>query len=106
MKDAALAKGARIAINRFIGDYGEMSRLRLDSVKKSIETEVMLEGEREPLTVHIGRYELTEADGRYLLRLYGIRTSRAWMDALAASYLEGKAFEIPAEYAKLLKVVV
>jgi len=105
-KDAALSKGAKVAINSYIKEYGKMLKLNLDSENKSISLEVLLEGEKEPLAVHVERYELTEENGRHLLKIYGIHTSRAWINTVAASYLEGKAFEIPPEYAKMLKVIV
>jgi len=106
MKDTALSKGAKIAINYRIKGYGKMLKLNLDSKRKSIEMEVMLDGEHEPLSVHVRNYEMTEEDGKYLLKVYGVSTSRAWIDTIASSYLEGKSFEIPAEYAKMLKIVI
>jgi len=106
MKDAALSKGAKIAINSQIKEYGEMLKFNLDSTQKSIEVEVMLDGEHEPLKVHIGKYEMTQTDGKHFIQIYGVTTSRAWINTIASSYLEGKAFEIPAEYAKMLKMVV
>ncbi len=106
MKDAALSKGAKAAINHYIKEYGKMLKLTLDSEHKSIEVEVLLDGEKEPLLVRVERYELTEENGRHFLKIHGIQTSRAWINTVAASYLEGKAFEIPAEYAKMLKVIV
>jgi len=106
MKDAALSKGAKIAINSQIKEYGQMLKLNLDSTRKSIEMEVMLDGEHEPLKVHIRNYELTQENGKHLLKVHGVTTSRAWINTVASSYLEGKAFEIPAEYAKMLKVIV
>jgi ribosomal protein L12E/L44/L45/RPP1/RPP2 len=54
----------------------------------------------------VQRYELTEENGKNLLKIYGIQTSRAWINTIAGSYLEGKSFEIPEEYAKMLKVIV
>ena len=106
MKDAALSKGVKVAINGYIKEYGKMLKLNLDSKNKSISLEVLLEGEKEPLTVTVQRYELTEEKGKHLLKIYGIQTSRAWINTMAASYLEGKSFEIPNEYAKMLKVIV
>jgi len=106
IKDTALSKGLRAAINRQIKEYGHMLKLDLDSQKKSISVQLMLEGEKEVLDIEVGRYELSEENGKYTLRLYNIRTSRSWMNTVAASYLEGRAFNIPSEYAKLLKVVV
>ena len=106
IKDAALSKGVKIAINNYMKEYGEMLKLNLDSEKKSIEMEVMLEGEKEPLTVNVDKYEMTQNGGKYFLKIQGVKTSRAWINTVASSYLEGKTFEIPAEYAKMLKVIV
>jgi len=102
----ALSKGVKIAINMQIKEYGEMLKLNLDSNNKSIEAEIMLDGEREPLTVHVERYEMTEENGRHFLKIHGVTTSRTWINTVASSYLDGKTFEIPTEYAKLLKVVI
>ncbi len=106
MKDAALSKGAKIAINSQIKEYGKMLKLNLNSQEKSIEMEVMLDGEHEPLWVHVRNYELTEENGRHFLKVHGVTTSRAWINTFASSHLEGKALEIPEEYAKMLKVIV
>jgi hypothetical protein len=35
-----------------------------------------------------------------------VTTSRAWLNTLAASYLDGREFEIPEQYAKMLKTIV
>jgi hypothetical protein len=106
MKDAALSKGIKIAVNTQIREYGKMLKFNLDSQNKQIDIEVMLEGEQEPLAVHVGKYELTEGGGIHFLRIYDVTTSRAWINTLASTYLEGKTFEIPEEYAKMLKIIV
>ena len=105
-KDVALSQGAKMAINNQIKEYGKMLKLNLDSNNKSIEMEVMLEGEKEPLTVNVQKYEITQEGEKHFLKIQGVKTSRAWINTVASSYLEGKTFEIPAEYAKMLKVVV
>jgi len=106
MKDAALSKSAKTAVNAYIKGYGKMLKLELDSKSKKVTMEVMLEGEREPLLVEVGRYELSEAEGKHYLKAYGIHTSRAWINSVAANYLEGKAFEIPQQFAQMLKLLV
>ena len=106
MKDAALSKGLKAAINYKVKEYGEMLKLNLDSGKKQIVLEVMLDGEKEPLEVRVNRYELAEEGGKYYLSLQDVVTSRAWINTVVVQYLEGKRFEIPQEYAKVLKVVV
>ena len=106
MKDTALSHGARITINTQMKDYGKVQKLDLNSKQKSIDLEVMLDGEVEVLSVHIDNYELTETDGFHQLKVSGITTSRAWINTVASSYLEGKAFDITEEYAKMLKSVL
>ena len=106
MKDVALSQGAKVAINNQIKEFGKMLKLDLNSKEKSIAMEVMLEGEVEPLSVTVKKYEMIQEGERHFLTISGVSTSRAWINTLASSYLEGKRFEIPAEYAKLLKVVV
>ncbi len=106
IKDSALSKGAKIAINNYIKEYGKMLKLNLDSKQKSIELEVMLDGENEPLHVKVNHYKLSQENGCYYLVAEDIVTSRAWINTVATQYLHGQKFEIPKEYAKLLKVVV
>ena len=95
-----------MAMNTKLKEYGKMLKLNLNSQEKSIEMELLLDGEKESLTVKVDNYILEEDQGKYFLKIYGVETSRAWINTIASSYLEGKAFEIPAEYAKMLKVIV
>ena len=106
MKDTALSHGARIAINAQMKDYGKVQKLDLNSKQKSIDLEVMLDGELESLSVHIENHELIETDGLHQLKVSGITTSRTWINTAVSSYLEGKAFDITEEYAKMLKSVL
>ncbi len=106
MKDATLSKAANIAINHKVKEYGKMLKLNLDSESKTIELELMLDGEKEPLHVKVNHYKLNEEQGRHYLVAEDIVTSRAWINTVASQYLHGQKFEIPEEYAKLLKVVV
>ena len=106
MKDKALSHGARMAINTQIEAYGKVQKLNLDSKNKSIDMEVMLEGELEALSVHVDNYELIETDGLHQLKISGVTTSRTWINTVASAHLDGKVFNIPDEYAKMLKSVI
>ena len=66
IKDVALSKGVKMAINNQIKEYGKMLKLNLDSNQKSIEMEVLLDGEHEPLKVHVKNYEMTEENAKML----------------------------------------
>ena len=106
MKDMALSKGAKISINKQIQAFGEVTVLTLDTQNKSIELDVMLEGELETLHVSIGRYEITGEVGSKKLSVSQISTSRKWINTLAATYLEGKSFDLPDEYAKTIEALI
>ena len=108
IKDVTTSKTAKVAANIYMKnkEYGKMLKLNLDSNNKSIELEVMLNGEKEALSVQVDRYELVEDGGKHLLKVYGVQTSRAWLNVLASSYLEGKSFEIPEVHVGKLKMMV
>jgi hypothetical protein len=106
LKDAGLSKAAKIAVNQKIKEFGKMLKFELNSKEKTIYLEVLLDGEDKPLQVDIGSYELIQKDDKHLIVIHEVKTSREWINVVAAKYLEGKSFTIPSEYAKLLKVVV
>ena len=106
MKYKALSKGAKIALNKYISKYGNITRLSLNSRFKSMELEIFLDGDSKPISVNIENYELVERDSNYYLKLSGIKTSKSWINTLAYEYLEAKEFSIPFEYAKMLKAII
>jgi len=81
-------------------------KIDLDSNKKSIYLEVMLEGEVEPLEISIDKYQLIQEGDKYLLKVYSFNTSRAWINTVISKYLKKREFEIPKEYANMLKILV
>ena len=103
MKDVALSHGARVAMNQYISEYGEIVKLNLNSKFKTMDMEIMLEGENECINIQVEHYEITEEK---TLRISGVTTSKAWITTLAHTYLEGKTFDIPDEYAKMLRAVI
>jgi len=105
-KDKGLSVAVQTAINYKIKEFGEMIKFNLDSKTKTIELEIMLDGEKEPLNVKVNSYKLTQEDDKYYLVANDIVTSRAWINTVASQYLSGQKFQIPSEYAQMLKLVV
>ena len=103
MKDKALSKGAKIAINQQIHEYGEITKLKLNSKFNSIDLEVVLHGESESMKVQVEHYEITE-DNHF--RISGVTTSRSWINTLISNHFEGREFRVPLEYAQMLKVII
>ena len=106
LKDKTIAKGLQTAINLKIKEYGEMLKLNLNSQEKTIELEVMLKGEKEPLKVYVNEYVVSEENGKYYLYAKDIKTSREWINIVAENYLKGEKIEIPEKIAKTLQILI
>jgi len=106
LKDKAISKGLSLAINLKIKEYGEMLSLNLDSKNKTIDFEVMLKGEKEPLKVFVKNYEISEENGKYFLYAKDIETSREWINIVAENYLKGEKIELPEKIANMLQILI
>jgi len=106
MKDKALSKGAKIALNKYVSPYGNISNLSLNTKFKTMQLEILLDGDAKPIDVHIENYELIGNGSKHYLKISGIKTSKQWIDRLAHEYLESKEFHIPSEYATMLKAII
>ncbi|PHS35203.1 MAG: hypothetical protein COB07_13285 [Sulfurovum sp.] len=98
MKDVTLSKAVKIAINHKVKEYGKMIKLNLDSESKTIELELMLDGEKEPLYVKVNHYKLSEEHHRHYLVAEDIVTSRAWIPKFKSEvqFLSSKIISISA----------
>jgi hypothetical protein len=98
--------GPRMALNRRIERYGEVTELRIDGERRTIEAELRLRGEREPVRVRVGAYELGRDERGDFLVVREVAVSREWMQALARDHLEGVPLRLPAEAAKVLRLLL
>jgi len=95
----------RVAANHFLERYGKVLVLKIDRTGKSIELEMQLHGESEPVAVHVGSYEF-DAGNPGKIALKGVTVSKAWMDQLAKDFVEGKSLAVPGEIGKYLAMVL
>lgn len=80
-----------------------MTSLRIDPASRTIEAELLLAGEKEPIRNVARGYELTPA-GEF--RLGDITISRAWLDTLARDLIAKRPLQVPPEVTKWLKLIV
>ena len=106
LKDKTISTGIYTVFDYKIRGFGKVLKFNLDSKNKTIELEVMLDGEKEPLNIHIDNYEIQEIDSQYYIAVQNITTSRKWINVVASQYLNGQKIEVPQEYAKMLKLVI
>ena len=105
IKDKALSRCIAFAFNSRLKKFGKIIHLELESQKRSIEMEILLKGEREPLRAEITRYDILKEEGKYFLTIRKIVTSREWINLLAEEYLEGERIELPEHYGKMLMML-
>jgi hypothetical protein len=92
---------AKQYLNSKFGRFGRMLDLKVDSKEKTIRAEVLLKGEKEPIEIRIGHYEV-RTEGSSGLALSSIKTSRPWIDEVIA--LKGPEIFIPIEKVGMLSM--
>ena len=105
-KDLALSTTIKVAINSQIKSYGELLEFKLNSKLKSVELKLFMKGEHDAFTLTIDKYEFSQKGDDHFVKLQGIKNSRLWLNAISNDFLEGKEFQIPSQYVKVLQVIM
>ena len=96
-KDWLVEKTGTAMLNQSVlKPYGTLTKLKLDTAARSIEAEVELNGETQPVRIQIHEYELKEENGSLYFMIKKISTSREWLTALALDFAVDRKFEVPA----------
>jgi len=87
---------ARNYVNGLIKRYGEVSELKIDSRKKSVEIVCVLTGENDPVKVFIENYHI-ESDGtKSFVEITALTCSRPWrLHNLLEDHARGRRLELP-----------
>jgi len=105
-KDMAISSAVKVFAEKYISGFAVINTIEIDSSQKSFTAEVVLKGEKDPISLKVARYEIISEGERHLLIPHNVSSSRQWLDILAKEYLEEHAFEIPAPIARALKIMV
>ena len=85
--DFALECGGKTWFNSSqFGKYGFMTEIRIDTQKRTAHVTLQLRGEKEALDVNLRSYKLTSHDGKTLLELGKVETSREWLNLLIEDF--------------------
>jgi hypothetical protein len=101
-KDYGISKGGEQLLRYYLREYGRVNTLNVNTRDKSVECEVLLNGESEPLRAELRDYSIEHHGEKSYISFKGVTTSREWINTLAGKYFVRRRFEIPGEYAKLL----
>jgi hypothetical protein len=94
-KDAMASKAAQSYANKLIARYGKVTELKLDSTQKTIAAICVLDGERDPITVRVGKYVIEDVGSKKYISARDCTCSRPWAQSLLADFVEGRRVELP-----------
>ncbi len=105
-KDWLIEKAGMALLNQAVlKPYGTLTRLKLDTAARTIEADVELNGETQPVNLQVREYELRETEGRATVVLKDIHTSRAWLTTLMKDFVVDKEFKLPDSVKKFLPML-
>src|SRR6476469_7266398 len=102
-KDWLMEKAAVAMLNQsLLQPYGLLTKLKLDTQRRSIDAELELKGEAQPVRIQIHEYELEEAGNEFYFLIRNVSTSREWLTVLARNFAVDRRLEVPASVKKYL----
>ncbi len=105
-KDWLVEKAAVVMINQAVlKPYGTLTALKLDTTARTIDAEVQLHGETEPVRLQVHEYELIEEAGTVFAVIKSASTSRAWLTRLVNDFAVQRRFELPESVRKFLPML-
>ena len=103
----AMSLAGQQILAAYLAKYGTMQNFSVDPQTRTIQVEMLLKGEKEPIQITLRGYEIVEpAGGRPALKIAQVSASREWLEVVLRQFVEGKPFELPAHAAPLLKLLL
>jgi hypothetical protein len=104
-KDAALAFAARTALNTRLVGIGEITELAVDTELRAFHLRLNLDGEAEPIDIHVKKYTLTRTGEEATLTIINATASRPWLTQALRQFAVGRPFKIPPTAGLVMKLL-
>ncbi|MBN2413415.1 hypothetical protein JXQ31_17185 [candidate division KSB1 bacterium] len=104
--DNTVATGLKQIINDKIKSFGLVENLQLNSGQKRLEMTLQLRGETEPLRVMVTNFELVKSGDSTVVLIKELQTSKEWVNTLWSERIKQFKFEIPPQYASMVKFMM
>ena len=95
IKDRAVEVSVKALLNHTIEKFGAVTRLQLDSKKKTMFAELALKGDATPILIDVDSYEIIERHGDTYIAVRSVRASREWVGAVLSEFVVDRQFKIP-----------
>lgn len=102
-KDNISSMAAEKYLSQYIQKYGKLLDFQLNSQQKKIDLKVQLLGEVSNVEINIGSYSIIEEQNKSFVKINQISTSREWLNLVLNDYIKGRTFELPEQYAGIIK---
>ncbi|MGH8460295.1 MAG: hypothetical protein ACRESS_01680 [Stenotrophobium sp.] len=103
VKDAALGLALRAFINERLGDYGEVTLCRVNTRKKHVTLNALLDGEKEVVTATLEGFDLEQSRRGVFIVPRAFNSSRPWLTRLLNALFAGKRYALPPALGALLQ---
>jgi hypothetical protein len=94
-KDMMTSKAAKAYANNFIGAYGAVDDLSIDSKRNRVDVTIRLNGEVSPIGITIEKYRVAQENGKTFIEVLDSSATRPWLQAVMRDHLHGRRFELP-----------
>lgn len=106
-KDWVVEKAAAAMLNQAVlKPYGTLTRLKLDTTARTIEAELELKGETQPVQLRVAAFEIIQEGEEAYFLIQGMTTSRDWLTVLTRDFVVGRKFKIPASVRAYLPMLL
>ncbi len=83
------------AANKKLKGVAQLNDYSYNSEERKLYTQMILDGEEEPIDVFLDGFTILVDEGIYKLVFQQVRSSRSWLDALLNKVLLSRAWKIP-----------
>ena len=100
-KDRFISARIKQELNVQLARYGEVLDVRLNTREQSVEIEIRLKGEPDPIKIRVGKYSLVKENAELYLAIdpKTVEASREWLTLLLQDHAGRQRLPIPQKYA-------
>jgi hypothetical protein len=104
-KDRLISARIKQELNIQLARYGQVLEVRLSTREQSMELSLAPKGEKDPISIRIGKYSLLKENGQLWLTVDSqtIETCREWMTLVLQDQARRQKLPIPQKYAWLVE---